>query len=456
MTNRLHVSGYRFLVRRMEHALVRGDVRMLDDPLRAQSLSLIAGCVLTAVIVGACAVLAFLRPQGALGNAPIMMVRESGALYVRIGDTVHPVLNLASARLVAGTAANPVAVAQSAIDAARRGPSVGIPGAPATIATPLGEEESTWTVCDDATRTIVAAGDVLRDGLSSGRSALATPHAESAATTYLLYDGWRAEVDLRNRAVVRALRLDGVVPRPVSRALLDAIPEAPPIAAPHIPEAGSAGPPPLRGFAVGSVVRVVRTDAVEHYVVLSDGVQRVGEVAADLIRFTDSQRGREIATVAPDVVGAVPVVDPLPVATFPERGGVSAEPVLCAQWRPSGITANSTVLMGNSLPRDGMSVPLAQADGDGPNVDEVVFPHGRSAYVRSTGVTGEGDTTAALYYINDLGVIFGIHDGDAAHHLGLAGPAVRAPWPVLARLPRGPELSKEAASIARDSVAGPS
>jgi hypothetical protein len=27
---------------------------------------------------------------------------------------------------------------------------------------------------------------------------------------------------------------------------------------------------------------------------------------------------------------------------------------------------------------------------------------------------------------------------------------------VLARLPRGPELSKEAASVARDSIAGPS
>ena len=42
-TTRLHVSGYRFLVRRMEHALVRGDTRMLDDPQRAQSLSFAAG-----------------------------------------------------------------------------------------------------------------------------------------------------------------------------------------------------------------------------------------------------------------------------------------------------------------------------------------------------------------------------------------------------------------------------
>lgn len=456
MTNRLHVSGYRFLVRRMEHALVRGDVRMLDDPLRAQSLSLIAGCVLTAIIVAACAVLAFLRPQGALGDAPIMMVRESGALYVRIGDTVHPVLNLASARLIAGASANPVAVSQSAINAANLGPLVGIPGAPATIAAPLGQQESAWTVCDDAAKTTVIAGEVRRDGLSSGRSILVTPGTESAATTYLLYDGWRAKVDLRNRAVVRALRLDGVVPRPVSRALVEAIPEAPPIAAPHIPAAGSPGPPPLRGFAVGSVIRVVRANAAEHYVVLGNGVQRVGEVAADLIRFTDSQRDREIATVAPDAVGAVSIVDTLPVSTFPERGGVSAEPALCAYWRVAGDSANTAVLTGNSLPFDGTPVKLAQADADGPNVDEVFIPHGRSAYVRSTGVTGDGDTAAALYYVDDLGVLFGIRDEDAARHLGLAGPAVPAPWPVLARLPRGPELSRDAASVARDSVAGPS
>jgi type VII secretion protein EccB len=456
MANRLHVSGYRFLVRRMEHALVRGDVRMLDDPLRAQSLSLIGGCILTAIIVAACAVLAFLRPQGALGNAPIVMVRESGALYVRIGDTVHPVLNLASARLIAGTPANPVAVNQSAINAADRGPLVGIPGAPAMIAAPLGEQQPGWAVCDEATKTTIIAGDVPRDGLSSGTNVLVTPSSESAATTYLLYDGWRAKVDLRNRAVVRALRLDGVAPRPVSRALLEAMPEAAPIAAPRIPDAGSPGPLPLRGYAVGSVIRVVRANAAEYYVVLRDGVQRVGEVAADLIRFTDSQRDREIPTVAPDAVGAVSVVNTLAVTTFPERGGVSAGPVLCAHWRPAGESANTTVLTGNSLPLDGAPVKLAQADADGPNVDEVFIPHGRSAYVRSTGVTGDGDTASALYYVDDFGVLFGIRDEDAAHHLGLAGPAIPAPWPVLARLPRGPELTRDAASVARDSVAGPS
>jgi type VII secretion protein EccB len=436
----------------MEYALVRGDVRMLDDPLRAQSLSLIAGVILAVIIVAVSAVLACLRPPGTLGSAPIVMVRDSGALYVRIGDTVHPVMNLASARLIAGTPANPEAVNMSAISNAKGGPLVGIPGAPATIAPPLDEHESGWAVCDDATSTTVIAGAVLGEGLVSGHSVLVTPRSESAATTYLLYDGWRAEVDLRNRAVVRALKLDGVEPQPVSRALLDATPEAQPIYPPRIDGAGS--PSPLRGYPVGSVVRVARAAAEEYYVILVQGVQRIGRLAADLIRFTDSQHDRDIATVAPDVIAAMPVVDSLRVSTFPERGGVSNAAYVCTRWQFSPTGTKTAVLEGNSLPPNGLS--LAQADGAGPNVDTFSIPQGRSAYVRSTGVRGDGASTGVLYYVNESGVVFGLRDEDTAKHLGLAGAPAPAPWPILARLPRGPELSKEAASILRDSVSGPS
>jgi type VII secretion protein EccB len=450
---RLQASGYRFLQRRMEHALVRGDIRMLDDPLRAQSLSLIAGCVLAVIAIAGCAILAFVRPQGALGGAPIVMTRESGALYVRIGDTMHPVLNLASARLIAGNPVSPELVSETAINNAKRGSLMGIPGAPAAIAPPLSVDDSGWAVCDEATTTTVIAGGI-QGRLDPGRSALVTPHSESAATTYLLYGGWRARVDLRNHAVVRALRLDGVVPRAVSRAILDALPEAPQIAAPHIPAAGSPGPPALHGFKVGTVVRVIRAEAAEYYVLLADGVQRIGEVAADLIRFTNSQGGREIATVAPDAIGAVPMVDDLPVTTFPDHGGVADGSVLCAHWRSaSGDRTNTAVFVGDSLPiDDGTPVTLAQADDEGPNVDSVAMPHGRSAYIRATGVTEGGGTAGALYLINDLGVVFGLHDEDAAKRLGLTAAPVPAPWPVLARLPRGPELSVQAASVLRDSI----
>jgi type VII secretion protein EccB len=270
-----------------------------------------------------------------------------------------------------------------------------------------------------------------------------------------LYDGWRAQVDLRNRAVVRALNLDAVTPRPVSRALLDATPEAPPIVAPHIPAIGS--PSPLRGFPVGAVLRIVRAGAEEFYVVLGRGVQRIGQVAADLIRFTDSQDARDIVTVAPDVIGTVPILDTLRVSAFPERAGVSNDAIVCARWLPRRAGANSVVLIGNSLPVDDTSsVMLAQADADGPNIDAVSIPQGRSVYARSTGITGDGASAGALYFIDDSGVAFGLRDEDTAKCLGLTGEPVPAPWPVLARLPRGPELSKEAASVARDSIARPS
>jgi hypothetical protein len=101
-------------------------------------------------------------------------------------------------------------------------------------------------------------------------------------------------------------------------------------------------------------------------------------------------------------------------------------------------------------------VSLAQADGDGPSVDAISIPRGRSVYVRSVGLAGDNASTGTLYFLDESGAVFGLRDEETAKHLGLTGTPVPAPWPVLARLPRGPELSKDAASIARDSLAGPS
>ena len=193
---------------------------MRHEPIRAQSISLIVGCVMAVVVIAVCAILAFLRPHAGLGDAAIVMSRDSGALYVRVGDTLHPALNLASARLITGSTARPQIVDAADIDNANRGATLGTPGAPDVIARPLTSEESAWTVCDDATTTVIAGDQEGVDRSDRQPSALVTPRSESAATTYLLYDGWRAQVDLRNPSVVWALRLDDITPRPVSRALL--------------------------------------------------------------------------------------------------------------------------------------------------------------------------------------------------------------------------------------------
>ncbi len=454
---RLQLSGQRFLARRMMHALVRRDVAMHDDPLRAQSLSFAVGGVLAVLVVAAAAVLGLVRPQGVPDSAPIVIARDTGALYVRVGDTLHPVLNLVSARLIARSASDPVPAGEASIAGVKRGPLMGIPGAPATIGEPV--RERAWTVCD-GDRTVVALDDSDLDRSDSARPVLVTPRGESAATTYLLYDGKRAAVDLRNIAVLRALRLDGIVPIAVSRTLLDVVPEVPAIAPPRIAGTGAPGPPALGGTTVGGLVLVQRADVAERYVVLRDGLQLVGEVAADLIRFTYDVHAQPVPVVAPAAIAMLPISNALPVGSFPQRArmpvGAADGFTVCVRWLPGGsarTSSNAMVFTGESPDRNPADITtLAQADGEGPNVDAVVMPGGFSAYVRSARIVGDDGTTGPRFLITDAGVAFGVHDDDAATFVGLEQSPEPAPWPIIAHLPHGPELSVEAASVLRDGL----
>lgn len=454
---RLQISGYRFLTRRMEYALVCRDIRMLDDPIRGRSTALAAGAVLAAIIVAACAVLALVRPHGSLGADPVVMVRESGAMYVRVDEIMHPVPNLASARLIAGSAVVPRLVSAAMMDKAEQGPLMGIPGAPGTVAPALEVDEQSWTVCDDGdgSRTTLLVGAPVEHPVAP--ALLVTAGRERAPGTYLLYAGRRAAVDLRDRATVRALRLEDVVPRIVSPALLDALPESAPINAPTVPGAGEPGPGALREFRIGTLLRVSRAGGDDHYLVLADGVQRVGRVAADLIRFADSQGGEAISDVPAGRLAAVPVVGSLPVTELaaPVVAGAGSAGPLCVrwQWRRTGQMPDVAVLAPETVPK---GLELVQADGAGPRVDAVAIPAGRSIYVRAAGIAGQGMSVGPRYLVTEAGVVFGIGDAGAANALGLPQAPGGAPWPLLALLPRGPELSAASATVVRDSVGAPS
>ena len=84
---------------------------------------------------------------------------------------LHPVLNLASARLIARTNADPQPVLESELGHSKRGPLLGIPGAPQSLGMPFAEDDLRWAVCD--------SGDSAAPGTTVviGRpgTALATP-----------------------------------------------------------------------------------------------------------------------------------------------------------------------------------------------------------------------------------------------------------------------------------------
>lgn len=455
-----HVSGYRFLLRRLERALLRGETGASSEPLRARTGPLTAGCVLAVIALAGCALIGMLAPRPRLDHAQIVMGIQTGALYVRVGDTWHPVLNLASARLVAATDANPQPVPESELRRTKRGPLLGIPGAPQLLGPPLSGDDAVWTICDSngGTATTVVVGPTAGPSvhrLAPDQALLVAPGTGPPA--YLLYNGERAVVDLADTAVVRALRLEGRAPLVVSQSLLNAVPEAPPITAPRIRGAGgkAAG---LPDYPVGSVLRITRAEGDEYYAVLSTGVQRVGQVAADLLRFGDSRGAATMIAVAPDVIRGARIVDTLPVGTFPDRapgdGGPSnGATTVCVSSAPTAsgypgaafLTASGLPLAAGQAP-----VALSQADGRGPALDAVYLPPGRSAFVRGNGGTG------TRYLVTDTGVRFAIRDDDAAHDLGLPTDAADVPWPMLAVLPSGPELSRANASVARDVIAGDS
>lgn len=448
----LHVSGYRYQLRRMERALLRAEPEPAGEASRGW---LAVGCVLAVIALAGCLVMSRLWPRPDLGDARIVMGQGSGALYVRVGDTWHPVLNLASARLIAATGSNPRPVPEFLLAGIKLGPLLGIPGAPQLIAPPLPPSQSVWTVCDGdgSAGTTVSLGAQSSGRVGADQAMLVTVGA--GAPAYLLYRGRRAMVDLADRAVVRALRLQGRAPHLVSQTLLNAVPEAPPIAAPRIRGAGTPAGQWLPGFRIGTVLRITRSTGDEFYVVLSGGVQRISAVVADTLRFSDSA---EPVTAAPGLLHGAPNVEGLPVSGIPDQ--VPLDPgasTWCAVWAPS--TSGPSQLgfqvgfLAVSHPPTPEPVTLAQADGRGPAVDAFAISPGRSAYVASQSLTGTGTRVDTRYLITDTGVRFAIHDDEAAHLLGLPGAPAAAPWPVLEALPCGPELSREKASVARDTVA---
>ncbi|MER7453420.1 type VII secretion protein EccB [Nocardia beijingensis] len=492
LTTRAQVNGYLFLLRRLDHALVRRDVRMLHDPMRSQSRSLLTGAVLGLLGVAGCAILAFLHPQGAIGDANIIMGKDSGALYVVIPDaqnhhTLHPVLNLASARLITGNNAFPTSVKDAKLGSVPRGPLLGIPGAPAALPGSAQRTRSDWTLCDEvalsATGSAAGATSATMTVLA-GRPALdghirATTHAEAMLVqrgdrTYLVYDGKRAEVDQHNMVMSRVLRLGAQRPRPATTGLLDAAAEAPALTPPQIADAGQPGPGRLSTVPVGGVIAVAGvtgSDRPDLYVVLSNGVQPVSAFAAQVIRNADSHGMNEIKTVPPDVLDNMPIVHSLPIDQFPIDTPkiLSAEeaPIVCVSWSKGlgtvqGASGNPsdrstvTLLAGSKLPLPDSVKPVTMAGrGAGDHVDAAYIPPSTGEFVQVTGMGGDSIRRESLFYVADNGIRYGIADLATATMLGLEKTPRLAPWAIIGQLVPGPVLSKQDALVSYDTLPQP-
>lgn len=459
VTTRAQVSGYRFGLARAEHALIRRDVRMLHDPMRSQSRALVAGVVVAVLILAGAGVYGLVRPAPSIGDA-VIVTDPGGAMFVLVDDVMHPVLNVASARLVVGSPAAVKSVSEESMLEHPRGPTLGIPGAPGSLPGPASDGVSSWTVCDGPGGSVVLSG--------------VHPHAAAAGTgVYVSYgdERWllfvdrrgdtavpvKARVDATRVEVMRALGLEGVEPRGVSAALLDVFPERPALAVPDLPGRGARGP---LGVRVGTVVRTATVDGAYVYrVVLADGLQQVPQTAADMLLAVDADVAPTVRDVAPAELTRTPVVDGLPVGHFPDSAPTlrASDALVCRHWerRREHAVADERLVVTDRLPiPDGAApVRLGSADGSaGQGVDAVYVAPGTAEYVAVTGMRADSRLAGQRFLVSDLGVRHRVAGEEAATSLGLSDTPVRAPWSVVSLLPEGPELSRVAALTMRDVV----
>ncbi|HEV2778796.1 MAG TPA: type VII secretion protein EccB [Actinophytocola sp.] len=414
-TTKSQVQAYRFVLRRMQSALVRKDAVMLHDPMRTHSRATIVGVCIAAVAVVGFLVWGLLSPDPKPPNEDsILISKQSGQVYVLISNPrqLIPTFNLASARLLlvarqqqnqqaqAGGTAGQIPsgslsggqgpkeatmVDEKELKDIPRGRMTGIQNGPDMLPGNDARIDPYWAVCDayevDRTLPDPTSENNVETTVLAGVKDLGPELAESHALlvrgddnkVYLVYrtpvtaniknaNAVKAEVNMGDANVKAALKLNDSDVRRITTGLLNAIPAQPPLTPPIIEGRGEQP----NGFQVenlliGQVFQVERAGQREfdYYVMLRGGIELIKRTTADLIRFTESLNAKEIPTVAADAISGVPNVDeiddkPSP-SVQPEILTAEANPIACLGWT---VTGEGNSADSHTAVHVGVEVPL--------------------------------------------------------------------------------------------------
>jgi type VII secretion protein EccB len=458
-------------------ALTRWRVRMEIEPQRRQILSVVASVSAALVICLGALLWSFISPSGQINDSPIVADKDSGALYVRVGDRLYPALNLASARLITGRPDNPHQVRSSQITSLPHGPLVGIPGAPNEFA-PKSPTTSSWLVCDTvATSTGVGSPQgvtvTVIDGtpdLTNHRRVLNGSDAvvlSYGGDAWVIRQGRRSKIDATNRSVLLPL---GLTPeqvsqaRPMSHALYDALPVGPELVVPDVPNAGS---PATFAGAPGPVGTILVTPQIsgpqQYSLVLADGVETLPPLVAQIMQNAGNAGNTRPVTVEPSALAKMPVVNRLDLTAYPDTPlevvDMRDNPATCWWWeRTAGETrARVQVVTGPTIPvspHDATKVVnLVKSDTTGREADQVYFGPNFANFVAVTGNNPAAQTTESLWWLTEAGARFGVDDSkEARDALGLTSTPSLAPWVALRLLPQGPTLSRADALVEHDTL----
>lgn len=248
-------DAYRFGMRRMEAALVRGDTVLLHEQLRSQRRAAFAGVLLALLVLGGVAAHGTFTSATDWTKEKLVVARTAGTMFAVVADPPRlvPVANLAAGRLLlaayrvgGGPTALPRPVADEQLAGAPRTAVAAVPGASGVRPDTPGPTAG-WAVCDTIensalTSTTVVAWVVPDDLPGTGAAVL----AESGGQAWVIADNRRYRVDPGDRAVLDALGADRRAVRPVGAALLASLPEGPALTTASRGRSGDWPRPPAR------------------------------------------------------------------------------------------------------------------------------------------------------------------------------------------------------------------
>lgn len=465
-TQRDQIQAYQFLRRRLVSALVAADANHPVSPSRRLILGTAVGVGVTLLVTAVFGVVGLLKPTGGkdwLSGGHVIVEEGTGARFVLGQDNaLHPALNYASARLLAGGNGDAtVTVSAKDLAQAPRGATVGIAGAPDSLPATAGLVTTPWNSCSRTTQDTPAGAEptstVILGVPGTGREIGADdgllvrlPHGER----YLVTAGHRYRLSAEASA---ALGYDQRAPVVVSGRWINTVPAGRDLGFIPVSGAGQAGPKiGGRATLVGQVL-VVRDSVTSpptpagYYVVHSGGVEVVSQTAASLIMQAPANTsaygggvGEPAVVAAADVAGVRRVSDPgTDPGDYPERipSAVTVTETtvtVCAEGTGAGM-ARITISGQVPLPGGAKTIPVVSR-ADARVADDVYVPPSGGAIV--TEQSGAG----TVYLVTDMGMKYPVVNAQALTSLGY-GTAVRQQVSsgLLALVPTGPALDPAAA-----------
>ncbi|MFS8099754.1 type VII secretion protein EccB [Lentzea alba] len=442
------VQAHRFMLGRLTSALLRVDPDAPESPLHRTYRGSTIGGIIATVVCLVLLLFGFISPGGNKSwkvEGALVVADGSGARFLYAGGKLLPVLNFASAKLVAGDQLVVKHVAEKSLQDVPRGDPLGIIGAPDALPA-LGSDP--WQVC-----TAVSRDRTGQTALGIGGGAGARPLGDDEAVVVETPDGktsllWRGK---RHRVAAEHGALDALdgVPQPVKApaALLDALPTGPDFAPMAIAGLGSAGP--RLGSADSKIGRLyaVSGELSQHYVLTTAGLTPVSALDARLLGAdprvrTAAYGGGEVAvTQLPGRVVSehLSKAEPPPPVSPPRAVTLHSGQGLCAVVVPDGDAPRTQIALSSQVSEEGQP-PYDQPGVAEPctKVDRIGVRPGSGALVRAT--TASGRVGDALYLVTDTGVKYPVPP-DGAKALGYGSSvSIGLSTSLLALLPTGASL----------------